>query len=321
MNQPLNEILYPPTTPYDHGTLEVGSGHTLYYEQVGTAGGTPIVFLHGGPGGGGDVNARRFFDPDRHRAILFDQRGCGRSRPLASLEDNTTWHLIADIERLRQHLGIDRWLVFGGSWGSTLALAYAETHPDAVAGLVLRGLFLLRRQELEWFYQHGASELFPERFSEFLAPIEEAERGDMLGAYHRGLNSGDAERERTLAKAWSVWEARTSTLRSNPALVKQFGNPHFALGMARLECHYFVNHCFIEPNQILDQAARLQDIPGVIVQGRYDVVCPMDQAYALHQAWSRSRIEIIEAAGHSAAEPGIVDALVRATDAFAGELA
>jgi proline iminopeptidase len=225
------------------------------------------------------------------------------------------------MERIREHLGVERWLLFGGSWGSTLSLIYSETFPERVLGLVLRGIFLCRREDIHWFYQDGASKLFPDYWRDFIAPITPARRDDMVGAYYDLLTGDDEIKRLAAARAWSVWEGRTSTLRSNPALVEQFGNAHFALGMARIECHYFVNDCFIEPNQILDQAARLRQVPGVIVQGRYDVVCPMAQAYALHQAWPQSRIEIIGAAGHSAGEPGIVDALVRATDTFAAELA
>ena len=313
--------LYPDIQPYATRHLAVDDIHTLHIEEVGDPDGLPALFLHGGPGAGCEPYHRRFFDPQLYRLVLFDQRGAGRSTPHASLEHNTTWDLVADIEKIREHLGIERWLLFGGSWGSTLSLIYSEAYPDCVLGLILRGIFLCRRADIQWFYQDGASKLFPDYWRDFIAPIAPDRRDNMVGAYYELLTGDDEVNRLAAARAWSVWEGRTSTLRSNPALVKQFGNPHFALGMARLECHYFVNHCFIEPNQILDQAARLQDIPGVIVQGRYDVVCPMDQAYALHQAWSRSRIEIIEAAGHSAAEPGIVDALVRATDAFAGELA
>jgi proline iminopeptidase len=313
--------LYPAIEPYVRHTLAVDAPHRIHVQECGNPHGIPVLFVHGGPGGGCAPYHRHYFDPQRYRIILFDQRGCGRSVPHAELEANTTPALLADMERIRDNLGIERWLLFGGSWGSTLSLIYSETFPDRVLGLILRGIFLCRRADIQWFYQDGASKLFPDYWGDFIAPIAPTRRDDMVGAYYELLTGEDEVNRLAAARAWSVWEGRTSTLRSNPALVKQFGNPHFALGMARLECHYFVNDCFIEPNQILDQAARLRDIPGVIVQGRYDVVCPMDQAYALHQAWSRSRIEIIEAAGHSAAEPGIIDALVRATDAFAVELA
>ena len=310
----LDKILHRATGPFDSGQLAVGDGHSIYYEQVGDAGGTPVVFLHGGPGGGGDVNARRFFDPDRHRAVLFDQRGAGRSRPFASLEANTTWHLVADIERLRRHLKIERWVVFGGSWGSTLALAYAETHPEAVAGLVLRGIFLLRRRELDWFYQHGASELFPERWREFIEPIAGDERGDLLEAYHRGLNSGDTARERELARRWSVWEAATSSLLPDPERERAFGAEAFATAFARIETHYFVNRGFFESeSQLLDGVDRIREIPAVIVQGRYDVVCPPVTAFELAARWPEAELRVVPDAGHSAFEPGIAAELVAAT--------
>jgi proline iminopeptidase len=310
----LDNILHPPSEPFDRGHLAVGSGHEIYYEQVGRRDGPPVVFLHGGPGGGGDVNARRFFDPRRHRAVLFDQRGAGRSRPFASLVDNTTWDLVADIERLRQHLGIDRWLVFGGSWGSTLALAYAQTHPEAVTGLVLRGIFLLRRQELHWFYQQGASELFPELWQEFIAPIEESGRGDLLAAYHAGLNSGDERRARELALRWSIWEGATSSLLANPEREKAFAADAFAPALARIETHYFVNRGFFESeDQLLDGVDRIRHLPAVIVQGRYDVVCPAVTAWALARRWPEADLRIVPDAGHSAFERGIAAELVAAT--------
>jgi len=320
MSASLDDILYPPTEPYDHGYLAVGSGHELYYEQVGRPDGTPVLFVHGGPGGGGDRNARRFFDPATQRAVLFDQRGAGRSRPLASLVDNTTWDLVADIERLRAHLGIERWLVFGGSWGSTLALAYAETHPEAVTGLVLRGIFLLRRAELTWFYQHGASELFPDRWAEFLAPVPESERDDLLGAYHRGLNSGDPVRELAMAKAWSVWEGATSSLLANVEREQAFALDDFATALAKIETHYFVNRGFFDSeNQLLDGVGRIRRIPAVIVQGRYDVVCPPVTAFELAGRWPEADFVLVPDAGHSAFEPGIARALIAATARLAGE--
>jgi proline iminopeptidase len=307
-------ILYPPTEPFDSGYIDVGSGHEIYYEQVGRPDGVPIVFLHGGPGGGGDRNARRFFDPDRHRAVLFDQRGAGRSRPLAALEENTTWRLVADIEQLRRHLGIARWLVFGGSWGSTLALSYAQTHPDAVTGLVLRGIFLLRQQELHWFYQHGASELFPERWREFIEPIAEAERGDLLGAYHRGLNSADSALRKRLARSWSVWEGATSSLLADPERERDFAADDFAIALARIETHYFVNKGFFEAeDQLLRGIDTIREIPAVIVQGRYDVVCPPVTALELAECWPEADLRIVPDAGHSAFEPGIATELIAAT--------
>jgi len=313
--------LYPAIEPYVRHTLEVDPPHKIHVQECGNPRGIPVLFVHGGPGGGCEPYHRQYFDPQRYRIILFDQRGCGRSAPHAELQANTTQALLSDMERIREHLGVERWLLFGGSWGSTLSLIYSETYPDRALGLVLRGIFLCRHEDIHWFYQNGASKLFPDYWRDFIAPVTPARRDDMVGAYYELLTGDDEVNRLAAARAWSVWEGRTSTLRSNPALVEHFGNAHFALGMARIECHYFANNCFIEPNQILNQAARLQHIPGVIVQGRYDVVCPMEQAYALHQAWPQSRIEIIDAAGHSAAEPGIADALVRATDAFAVELA
>jgi proline iminopeptidase len=310
----LHDILYPASEPFDRGHLAVGSGHEIYYEQLGRPDGPPVVFIHGGPGGGGDSNARRFFDASRWRAVLFDQRGAGRSRPFASLVDNTTWHLVADIEKLRRHLGIERWVVFGGSWGSTLALCYAETHPAAVYGLVLRGIFLVRKKEIDWFYQQGASELFPDRWREFIAPIAIAERGNLLAAYHRGLNSGDPERERELARTWSVWEGATSSLLANPEREQAFGADGFAPALARIETHYFVNRGFFESeDQLLDGVARIRHIPAVIVHGRYDVVCPLVSAFDLAARWPEAELRVVPDAGHSAFEPGIAAELVAAT--------
>jgi proline iminopeptidase len=316
----LDNILYRATDPFDKGLLEVGSGHRIYYEQIGQPGGEPIVFLHGGPGGGGDISARRFFDPDRHRAVLFDQRGAGRSRPLASLVDNTTWQLVADIEQLRRHLAIERWLVFGGSWGSTLALIYAETHPEAVRGMVLRGIFLLRARELLWFYQQGASELFPERWQEFIEPIAIADRDDLLAAYHRGLNSGNPALEKKLARHWSVWEGATSSLLADPAREQAFARDDFAIALAKIETHYFVNRGFFESeDQLLDGIDRIRGIPAVIVQGRYDVVCPPVTAFELAQRWPEAELRMVADAGHSAFEPGIAAELIEATKRLVGK--
>jgi proline iminopeptidase len=310
---------YPPIEPYDTGYLSVGDGHEIYYEQSGNPRGKPAVFVHGGPGGGGDVNARRFFDPTRYRIVVFDQRGSGRSRPHASLEANTTWHLVADMERLRLALKIDHWLVFGGSWGSTLALAYAETHPEAVSELVLRGIFLLRPVELKWFYQLGAGLLFPEEWRSFVAPIPPEERHDLLAAFHRRLMSDDAAVRLEAARAWSVWEGATSSLKPNPKREAEFGAPEFALALARIEAHYFVNRGFFShENQLLDGVDRIRHVRGVIVHGRYDVVCPIDTAYELHRRWPEADFRIVLEAGHSAYEPGITAELVAATDRFAG---
>jgi proline iminopeptidase len=313
--------LYPPIEPHRVETLAVDGPHRLHVETCGNAGGLPVVFLHGGPGSGCEPWHRRFFDPARYRIVLFDQRGCGHSRPHAALEGNTTAHLIADMECIREHLGIDRWVVFGGSWGSTLALAYAEAHPERVQGLVLRGIFLCRPRDIRWFYQDGAGRLFPDYWDDYLAPIPEAERDDMVAAYYRRLTGRDEVARMASAKAWSEWEGRTATLLPNPSVVAHFQDPHVALSLARIECHYFMNDAFLEPDQLLRDAHRLADIPGTIVHGRYDVVCPLDQAHALHRAWPRARFEIIADAGHSAGEPGIVDALVRATDTLAERLA
>jgi len=312
--------LYPPIEPFDSGYLDVDSGHRVYYEQAGNPHGKPAVFVHGGPGGGGDVNARRFFDPSAYRIVVFDQRGAGRSRPHASLESNTTWDLVADMERLRERLEIERWLVFGGSWGSTLSLAYAETHPQSVTELVLRGVFLLRPSELGWFYQHGASVLFPERWEEFLAPIPTDERGDLLGAYHRRLTSADRAVQLEAARAWSVWEGATSSLLPNADRETAFAAPDFSLALARIEAHYFVNKGFFRSEtQLLDDVDRIRGIPGVIVQGRYDVVCPAATAWELSRRWPEAALVVVADAGHSAYEPGITHELVAATDRFAAE--
>ncbi len=312
--------LYPPVRPYRRGRLRVSPRHELYFEECGNPQGKPAVFLHGGPGGGITAAMRRFFNPRRYRIVLLDQRGCGRSRPHASLVENTTWDLVADIERLRTHLGIDSWLVFGGSWGSTLALAYAQRHPRSVTELVLRGIFLLRRSELEWFYQDplGAGSLFPDRWEQFVAPIPERERRDMMGAYYRRLTSRSATVRARAARAWSVWEAATSYLRAKDSDISRFADPEFAAAFARIECHYFVNRGFLKrEDQLLRGVDKIRHIPAVIIQGRYDVVCPMRSAWALHRAWPEARLQVVADAGHSAFEPGITRQLVAATDAFA----
>jgi proline iminopeptidase len=309
--------LYPEIEPFDSGMLPVSKLHALYYEQCGNPHGKPVVFLHGGPGAGCNTRCRRFFDAGAYRIVLFDQRGCGRSTPHAELRENTTWDLVADIERLREHLRIDRWQVFGGSWGSTLALAYAETHPGRVTELVLRGIFMLRRAELEWFYQGGCSMLFPDAWEPYLAMIPEAERDDMMAAYHRRLTSDDPAVRLAAARAWSVWEASTSFLLQNEGYIAASTGDEFALAFAGIENHYFVNHGFFDhDDQLLRNAHRLHGIPAVIVQGRYDVVCPLRSAWDLHRAWPQAKLEVVPDAGHSAFEPGIADALVRATDGF-----
>ncbi|MGD1906400.1 MAG: prolyl aminopeptidase [Leptolyngbyaceae cyanobacterium] len=314
-------VLYPPIEPYRVEYISVSERHTLYLEESGNPQGCPVIFLHGGPGGGTVPLYRQFFDPARWRIVLFDQRGCGKSTPHASLKENTTWDLVADIETLRSHLGIEQWVVFGGSWGSTLALAYAQIYPDRCQGLILRGIFTLRRQEIQWFYQWGASMLFPEAWQTYLAPIPAAERDDLVAAYYRRLTSPDEQTRLTAAKAWSIWEASTSRLRLDPALVEKFGEAEFAAAFARIECHYFMNGGFFpEDDYLLANAAKIRHIPGVIVQGRYDVVCPIQTAWELHQAWPEADFQVIADAGHSATEPGIVDALVEASDRFATRL-
>lgn len=318
MGEDAQRTLYPELQPFATGTLPVGDGHELYYEQSGNPQGKPVVFLHGGPGGGTDPKQRRFFDPERYRIVLFDQRGCGKSTPHASLVGNTTWHLVSDIEALRERLGIERWQVFGGSWGSTLALAYAQQHPERVTELVLRGIFLLRRSELLWFYQEGTSRLFPEAWESFLEPIPLVERGDLISAYHRRLTHEDPEVRLRAARAWSVWEATTSHLYVDPAHVAHSGESEFSLAFARIECHYFINGGFLRSeSQLLDDAERIRHIPTIIVQGRYDVVCPAQSAWDLSRALPDAELRIVPDSGHSAFEPGIVSELVLATDRYA----
>ncbi|WP_088890789.1 prolyl aminopeptidase [Leptolyngbya ohadii] len=310
--------LYETIEPYATGTLKVSDLHTLYYEEVGNPEGKPIVFLHGGPGGGIDPFHRRFFDPQKWRVILFDQRGCGRSTPHAELRENTTWDLVSDIEKLRLHLGIDRWVVFGGSWGSTLSLAYSQTHPEACKGLILRGIFLLRQKELLWFYQEGASYFFPDAWENYLKPIPPAERHNLIAAYYQRLTCEDWQIRQEAARAWSVWEASTSKLLPDVGLQQRFGESQFADAFARIECHYFVNKGFFEQeNQLLDQCDHIRHLPTVIVQGRYDVVCPPLSAWDLHQALPQSELIFISDAGHSMTEPGIRTALIEASDRFA----
>lgn len=309
--------LYPEIEPFDSGMLPVSALHTLYYEQCGNPHGKPAVFLHGGPGAGCNAKCRRFFDPKVYRIVLFDQRGCGRSTPHAELRENTTWDLVADIERLREHLRIDHWQVFGGSWGSTLALAYAETHPGRVSELVLRGIFMLRRAELEWFYQKGCDMLYPDAWERYLAAIPEAEHGDLIMAYHRRLTADDPAVRLAAARAWSVWEASTSFLLQDEAYVRASAGDAFALAFAGIENHYFVNRGFFDhDDQLLRDAACLRGIPAVIVQGRYDVVCPLRSAWDLHCVWPEADLRIVPDAGHSAFEPGNVHELIGATDRF-----
>jgi proline iminopeptidase len=309
--------LYPDLEPYRTGYLDVGAGHRIYYEESGNPDGKPAVFVHGGPGGGTSPKQRRFFDPASYRIVLFDQRGCGKSVPHASLDNNTTWDLVADMERLRAHLGLERWLVFGGSWGSTLALAYAETHPERVTELVLRGIFMLRKKELDWFYQEGASYIFPDAWEKFIAPIPLAERGELLRAYHARLVGDDEAARIEAARAWSVWEASTSFLHYNAEHVERAADDQFAIAFARIECHYFVHAGFFErEGQLLEDVGRIRNIPAVIVQGRYDVVCPVVTAWELCRAWPEAELVIVPDAGHASYEPGIASALVAATDRY-----
>jgi proline iminopeptidase len=308
--------LFPPIDPYETGFLEA-DGHRVYWEKCGNPAGVPAVFLHGGPGGGCSTEVRRLFDPARYNVLLFDQRGCGRSRPHASLEHNTTWHLVADIERLRALMGVERWLVFGGSWGSTLALAYAQTHPGRVSGLILRGIFTLRRAELLWFYQEGASWLFPDKWEGFLAPIPVEERGDLMTAYHKRLTGPDRAVQIAAARAWSLWEHETITLLHNPTYAAQASDDAYALAFARIENHYFANAGFFDEGQLIRDAHKLRGIPGVIVQGRYDACTPAQTAWDLHRAWPEADFHMIPDAGHAWSEPGIRSALLAALDRFA----
>jgi proline iminopeptidase len=318
MTEPRRDF-YPDIEPHASGRLRVSDLHEIYWEVSGNPQGKPVVFVHGGPGGGTDAKQRRFFDPAAYRIVLFDQRGCGKSTPHAELTDNTTWTLVSDMERIREMLGIDRWQVFGGSWGSTLALAYAQKHPARVSELILRGIFLLRRKELEWFYQAGASALFPDAWEKYLEPIPVEERGDMMAAYHRRLTSPDRATRVRAAQAWSVWEAATSFLLQRPEHIDHAADDEFSLAFARIECHYFVNRGFFEvDDQLLRDVGRIRHIPTVIAQGRYDVVCPMMSAWDLHRAWPEAEFHVIPDAGHSAYEPGLVDRLIRATDQFRG---
>ncbi len=315
---PEAKSLFPPIEPFDTGMLRVSDIHEIYYEVSGKIDGKPVVVCHGGPGGGSTPSMRRYFDPEVYKIVVFDQRGCGKSRPHAELTDNTTWALIDDMEALRRHLGINQWQVFGGSWGSTLALAYAQAHPDRVSELVLRGIFTLRREELLWFYQEGASWVYPDAWLNYLAPIPQEERGDMIAAYYKRLTGDDRVEQLNAARAWSLWEGGTVSLLPSEERMRSFSNEAFAIAFARIECHYFTNGGFFEQDdQIIANIDRVRHIPGVIVQGRYDVVTPMKTAWDLHQAWPEAELKIVNDAGHAASEPGIIDALVQATNKFA----
>jgi proline iminopeptidase len=312
--------LFPDIKPYATHRLAVEEPHQLYVEESGNPEGIPVLFIHGGPGAGCEDYHRRFFDAARFRIILMDQRGAGRSTPLAELANNSTDRLIADIETLREFLGIDQWLLFGGSWGSTLSLVYAQAHPQRVTGMVLRGIFLCRPEDIHWFYQNGASRVFPDYWEDYLAQIPEHERGDMVPAYYKRLTSRNELEQIQAAKAWSIWEGRCATLHPNPDVVEHFGHPHVAIALARIECHYFMNQSFLEPDQIVRDAHKLANIPAVIVHGRYDMVCPLDNALALSRAWPQADLQIIRDAGHSASEPAIVDALMRAVENVAAKV-
>lgn len=309
---------YPAIEPYDTGMLDVGDGHHLYYERVGTPGAKPAVFLHGGPGAGSSPLHRQLFDPARYDVLLFDQRGCGRSIPHAELRANTTWHLVADIERLRERVGVENWLVFGGSWGSTLSLAYAQAHRERVSELVLRGVFTGERALIDWYYKFGASEIYPDKWERFLAPIPLTERSDLVAAYHPILNGDDPAAQLDAAKAWSLWEGETVTLLPDPSLTTSHSDEQFAVAFARLENHYFSHDCWLESGQLLRGAGRLRGIPGVIVHGRYDIPTPVRSAWELHKRWPGSELHIVEGAGHAFSEPGILHQLIVATDRFAG---
>lgn len=312
--------LYPDIKPYKTHQIKVDERHILYVEESGDPDGIPVLFVHGGPGAGCENYHRCFFDPNVYRIILFDQRGSGRSTPHAELEGNTTQALVADMEIIREQLDINRWVLFGGSWGSTLSLVYAETHNDRVMGLIVRGIFLTRQKEIDWFYQEGASRIFPDYWQDFIKPIPENERDNLLKAYYKRLTGENEIAQMQAAKAWSIWEGRTATLKSNKNVIDHFGSAHTALSLARIECHYFMNDSFLEDNQILNNVDKLQNIPGVIVQGRYDLICPLESAWTLHQHWLNSELKIIVDAGHSATETGTVDALVSATDEMAQNL-
>jgi proline iminopeptidase len=308
---------YPTIEPFNKGFLKVSEIHNIYYEEVGNPKGKPVVFLHGGPGGGVSPDHRRYFDPAVYRIVLFDQRGAGQSTPCAELRENTTWDLVSDTEKIRELLKIDKWIVFGGSWGSTLALAYAITHPEKVKGLILRGIFLCRPSEIKWFYQEGASQIFPDVWDEYLKVIPENEQHDLVAAYHKRLTHENREIRLQAAKAWSKWEAATSRLYMDPNAVDEFEDPDFALSFARIECHYFTNNAFFKTNNwLLENIDKIRHIPGFIVQGRYDVVCPARSAWDLHKAWPEAKFNIIADSGHAASEPGTRSALIRAADEF-----
>ncbi len=311
------QILYPEIKPYTQHSVKVDDIHTLYVEECGDPEGIPVLFVHGGPGAGANHNDRRFFDPEKFRIIVFDQRGSGRSTPHAALENNTSNHLVSDIEVIREKLGVEKWMLFGGSWGATLSLLYAQEHPDRVTGMVLRGIFLCREQDLTWFYHSGADAIFPDYWQEFIKPIPSKERNNLIGAYHKRLNGDNELAKMAAAKSWSLWEGQCATLRPSADVVGHFSDPHLAVSLARIETHYFMNKGFMEPNQIIKNASKLEGIPSIIIHGRYDMVCPLDNAFQLYNAWEDSELQIIRDAGHSSHEPSIIDALIKATNAMA----
>lgn len=305
--------LYPEIKPYERHKVKVDDLHELYFDESGIAHGIPVLFVHAGPGSGCEYDSRCFFNPEKYRIILFDQRGAGRSTPHGELTNNTTQNLVADMEKIREFLGIDRWVVFGGGWGATLSLVYAETCPERVMGLVLRGVFLGRQRDIDWFYQEGVSLFYPDHWEDFIAPIPQDERDDFLAAYEKRMRGMDELARMAAAKAWSRWEADCSTLHPNQRLIGHLTNPHRALARCKIGVHYFRNRCFLEENQVIDNIAAIQNIPGTIVHGRYDIICPLENAYTLHEAWPISQLYVVREAGHSATEPPLIDALIRAT--------
>ena len=309
--------LFPNIEPFNTFNLPVSDLHTIYVEESGNKNGKPVIFLHGGPGGGVDPKYRRYFDPEKWRIIMFDQRGCGKSTPFAELEENTTWDLVSDIEKIRNHLSIDKWVVFGGSWGSTLSLAYSQTHPDSCKGLILRGIFLVRKKELDWFYQEGASNIFPDRWESFLEPIPVEKRDNLMQAYYEVLTGEDHSKKIEAAKAWSTWEGSTVKLLEDENFISDFSDDKFAEAFARIECHYFMNNCWFDSdNHLIENMHKIKHIPGVIIHGRYDIVCPVIQAWDLHKAWPEADLHIIPDAGHSIFEDGIKNKILEYTDRF-----
>lgn len=310
-------VLYPSIKPSVEHKIKVSDQHEIYVEESGSVGGIPILFVHGGPGGGTSELCRRFFDPECYRVILFDQRGCGKSTPHLCLNENTTQDLVADMEKIREHLKIKKWVLFGGSWGSTLSLVYAQTHPEKVLGMILRGIFLGRKKDIQWFYQDGARQIFPDKWENFLEPIPPSERNNLIQAYYSRLNGEDEVARMNAAKHWALWEAQCATLHPSHELESQFSRPHQAMALACIESHYFINDCFLKQDQILENSAKIKDIPCIIVHGRYDMVCPLENAYVLKSCLPNAELDIIRDGGHSAFEPGIQDALIHATQRFA----